>query len=668
MDIPGSLKLKDRYQNGKDNIGQDLIQPCLELCTHYRRGTGFFSSSALISYASSLDRIIRDDVKIDILCSPVIQDKSLIRILELNATQEHREKTIRLLSEKVLLMAVGYNIDPSRIDYRSKLLSYLIATGQLECKFAIPKDFDWPAETDNTRNIYHVKLGYFEFPDGSRVAFDGSFNESNSGHSYHVDRTQVYCGWLSSDEERLQGIVDDVDYDWSGENPYISVYPLSNDTLDIIKSLSPKQRPRKPVTHKGSQHTTKSVTLSNHLWPHQIKAILKFLEAKSGILEMATGAGKTTTAIEIIRQLYLVGKINSIIICTYGNDLLAQWSKGLEDWIIRSDSKKLENITTFRAYDDYDQLQAYLNNPINSILVISREANRLKRLLTSKQIDKSKILLIHDEIHGFGSPALVSNLSSLHKDIAYRLGLSATPEREYDEKGSLFIQQEIGEVIFEFSLHDAIEAGILCEFDYKTIGFVLTDADQERRKSVFSRQARAAQEGKPWSEDRLYTELSKVIKKAELKPLVLNKFLTELPRSISSSIIFVLDREQGDEICNIVNHYTHRYRTYYAGTDKVYLDMLASHEIDTLIACERLNEGIDIKGLRTVFLVASPKSKLDTIQRIGRCLRIDPDNPEKRALVVDFILDQDPDSERTNTDNLRKEWLSEVSCSRRKIN
>ena len=161
-------------------------------------------------------------------------------------------------------------------------------------------------------------------------------------------------------------------------------------------------------------------------------------------------------------------------------------------------------------------------------------------------------------------------------------------------------------------------------------------------------------------------ELSKVIKKAELKPFVLNEYLENRSSALSSSIIFVLDSEQGDEICKIVNRYTHKYRTYYAGTDKIYLDMLASGDIDALVACERLNEGIDIRGLKSVFLVASPKARLDTIQRIGRCLRKDPKNPAKRALVVDFVSDQNPEEEDLNADNSRMQWLSDVAKSRQK--
>ena len=63
----------------------------------------------------------------------------------------------------------------------------------------------------------------------------------------------------------------------------------------------------------------------------------------------------------------------------------------------------------------------------------------------------------------------------------------------------------------------------------------------------------------------------------------------------------------------------------------------AKGEIDCLIACHRISQGINIRSLRTVVLFASARSKLETIQRIGRCLRVDPKAPDKRALVIDFV-------------------------------
>lgn len=663
------FELKDRYQNGRDNIGIDLIRPCLSLCSHYRRGTGFFSSSALKAYSASLGDILSNDVKIDILTSPIIQDKKLLQILESNSTPEKKTNTIQQLSEQIVLTAVGFKLNPKNIGYRSKLLAYLIANEQLEVRFAIPKDFDWPTEDNiNENNIYHVKMGYFQFPDGVSVAFDGSFNESDSGHSHHVDRTQVYRSWVDGDTSRLKGVVEDVDNDWNGNNEYIAVYPLSKHSIEIIKKLSPSTRPRNNSKDKHKDHkpktastkTTHNVELPKNIWPHKKKAVSIFLEKKFGILEMATGTGKTSTALEIARQLYLTDKINTIIISTYGNDLLNQWGDEIVNWQIHNENTPIEKLKVFKNYGSNNELQAFLNNLDSSILIVSREPDRLKSLFTSNRIIKNETLIIHDEIHGFGSPKLVEKLTGLHAGFAYRLGLSATPEREYDDVGTSFITDEIGPTIFEFPLEDAIKSGILCEFDYVCIGFKLTQNDKDNKKKVYSRKARADKEGKPWSKERLYIELSKVVKKAEAKPTLLDEFLSKNKSTIKSSIIFVLDQEQGDDICHVISEYTHKYKTYYAGTENVYLSKLASGELDSLVACERLNEGIDIKSLQNVFLIASPKSKLDTIQRIGRCLRKDPNEHTKRALVVDFVLESD-NSDKDSTDKERQLWLESIS-------
>ncbi len=393
--------------------------------------------------------------------------------------------------------------------------------------------------------------------------------------------------------------------------------------------------------------------------------MVEFLDKKAGILEMATGTGKTTTALEIMRQLVVGKRINTIIISTYGTDLLNQWHKEIGRWKNSCDELEIRDIVVFGEYDQRNGLHAFLGYPNIKIILISRDASNLKRLLKSGELVKAETLIIHDEVHGFGSPTMVQELSGTHNEIAFRLGLSATPEREYDEEGSQFITREIGKTIFEFTLLQAIEQGILCEFEYTYREFCLTEEDRIRRRNVYSRQERARAEGTPWTQERLYIELSKVIKKAEQKPLILSEFLTKNPETIKSSIFFVLDREKGDLVCSVINDYTHRYKTYYAGTVKEYLEMLANHSIDTLIACERLNEGIDIKGLKSVFLIASPNSKLDTIQRIGRCLRVDPSNPNKKALVFDLICKNEVDADKLNADNRRMEWLKEISQAKK---
>ena len=65
-----------------------------------------------------------------------------------------------------------------------------------------------------------------------------------------------------------------------------------------------------------------------------------------------------------------------------------------------------------------------------------------------------------------------------------------------------------------------------------------------------------------------------------------------------------------------------------------------------------------------IFLFASDRSKLVTTQRIGRALRLDKKNPNKKATVIDFILDDFTENDN-NADQERKEWLTKLSETRR---
>ena len=71
------------------------------------------------------------------------------------------------------------------------------------------------------------------------------------------------------------------------------------------------------------------------------------------------------------------------------------------------------------------------------------------------------MIIVHDEVHGLGVPSLVETLKGEHPKFAWRLGLSATPERPYDLEGNQFLDEEIGPTIFRFSLETAIERGVL---------------------------------------------------------------------------------------------------------------------------------------------------------------------------------------------------------------
>ncbi len=120
------------------------------------------------------------------------------------------------------------------------------------------------------------------------------------------------------------------------------------------------------------------------------------------------------------------------------------------------------------------------------------------------------------------------------------------------------------------------------------------------------------------SQEEIWTEIARVYKTAELKPDVFADRLAEDPTIVDRCIVFVETREYGERILEIVDRYTHRYRTYYADDDRAHLVAFANGEIDCLITCHRISQGIDIRSLNTVVLFASARARLETIQRIGR--------------------------------------------------
>jgi superfamily II DNA or RNA helicase len=87
-----------------------------------------------------------------------------------------------------------------------------------------------------------------------------------------------------------------------------------------------------------------------------------------------------------------------------------------------------------------------------------------------------------------------------------------------------------------------------------------------------------------------------------------------------------------------------------------------------LITCKKISEGIDIKSVNNIILFSSDRGKLVTTQRIGRCLRTNPENINKIATIVDFVcVDTEKDSNEMehSADMERSEWLTQLSKTRR---
>ena len=162
------------------------------------------------------------------------------------------------------------------------------------------------------------------------------------------------------------------------------------------------------------------------------------------------------------------------------------------------------------------------------------------------------------------------------------------------------------------------------------------------------------------SDEEVWIEIARVYKTCRAKLPIFDSFIRENQHLLERCIVFVETQEFGDEVLEIIHKYRSDFHTYFSGEESETLKRFARGELECLITCHRVSEGIDIRSLNSVILFSSARARLETIQRMGRCLRTDPDNPDKTASIVDFIRQSDEDGE-PNTDEERAEWLINLS-------
>ncbi len=638
---------KSHYRSGRDSLADDFFAPCIREAALYRRAAGYFSSTALLSWIDGLPRAALKMLTIRLISSPMISESDRRTLTALEDEQE-RAAYRSIVVDRILEEIAELALSPNDIAIRARVFAWLIANDRLELKFAFPEHLDEPG-------IFHEKFGIFDLSAGGTIAFTGSANETTGGHSRNYESIDVYCDWIAGEEERVATKSEQFDETWAGDAAGLAVIAPSAKILEKFRKNADW-----PFVETVVENQPEAPAAVDPRWRHQEEAVSAFLEKPAGILEMATGTGKTRTALKIMANLVSDGAIECAIVTMEGTDLLEQWAAELDAWNLDGGPKWL----IYRHFGAHHEMGDFIVDPKKSLIVVSR--GQLPRLLMRLPDHvKAKALIVHDEVHGIGMPSLVDSVKGQHKAFGWRVGLSATPERAYDAEGNNFITDEIGPTLYRFPLERAISRGVLSEFDYRPLPYDLTDSDRERLRLVYAKKAARQREGRPMGNEELWTEIAKVYKTAEAKPEVFEDHLKSSPEILNRSIVFVETKEYGERILASIHRRTHRYRTYYADDDRDHLIAFARGDIDCLITCHRISQGIDIRSLNTVVLFASARAKLETIQRIGRCLRIDPAKPDKRALVVDFVRPEAETDAVPNADQERCAWLSELAKVRK---
>ena len=629
MDYPN---VKSCLDTSEDNLVEELYLPCLKWAKRFDRGVGYFTTGWITCNISGMSDFASRNGKIRLITSPILSDEDIDAIIN----SESNDKDAYRKFEGALLDNVKMLEKEMRADILNAF-SWMLYDGVIEMKFAVPckklEDGD-----------FHDKFGIF-YADEDALSFSGSINDSKHGFQ-NYESIKVFRTWAGT-KEYVDADIARFEKMWNYNDKNLKIYTIPAAVRERIFQLRTTSRPYRR-------------NMAPNKWIHQDEAVECFLEKKHGILAMATGTGKTVTAIKIINRLFEEGKIRRVVISMYGNDLLDQWAKQI-----------CETYKTKQIYYHYGQFKGindFIMHSNEAILLVSRETNNLTRLFDL--LDKAPgsyledTLFIFDEVHGVGSSSFVENLIGKLSPYKYRLGLSATPEREYDDVGNGFLLNEIGEVIFKFSLEDAITKGILCEFNYLPLEYELSETEKQKKKKIIATFNAKKEKGEPYNEIDMYMQLSLVNKTAIYKIEEFERLIIARPELLKKCIIFVQTMQYGKKLQEVLIKHTDKYHTYYADDEKLKLVNFAEGKIDCLLTCKKVSEGIDISSVTNIFLFASDRSRLVTIQRIGRALRLDKTNPDKVANVIDFVL-KDVEKNDHNADEDRKVWLTELSKTRR---
>lgn len=648
------LSFRNQYRSNRQNLLKDFYVPCLQRSMTYDRAVGFFSSSSLSLVAQGLTEFVHGKGRIRLVASPHLSPE------DIDAIQSGLRQR-----EDVIAAAITSELDhdfEGVVGNRIACLAWLLAHGLLEIKIAVVKDLQ-------NYGIYHEKLGIFTDAAGNQVAFAGSANESARAYRCNFECIDVFRSWQPGDDDRIAEKLENFEELWQNRTPELEVLEFPEAARRKLLEKCPDHPPDFAQEVEGSiqvanpteqYHLIPGVPITPHLLvlrDYQDQAIANwFVNKGRGTLKMATGSGKTITALAIAAALYQKCQAQNkplkllLIVCPYRH-LVTQWAEECRKF-------NLDPVLAFdRAQTWQSDLQAQLLRVIGErqpfVTIITTNATLRQDSLQSQLAFLPQLaMIIGDEAHNLGAENLAS---CLPESIKLRLALSATPERHFDEAGTERIFDYFGPVLEpEFTLRDAIQAGALVQYTYAPILIELTPEEVERYAELTVAIGRAMGIGgrdDNTALERLLFERARLICTAENKLTQLRALMTN--RLNTDHTLFYcgdgsVEDETTDESRRQLEAVTEllKYRLGYAVEPYIAETTLGERDdlryafekghLQGLVAIRCLDEGVDIPAIRTAVILASSSNPRQFIQRRGRILRRSPGKDQ--AELFDMLV------------------------------
>lgn len=637
---------KNYYDTSQHDLVRDFFEPALNRSARYDRGVGYFSSAWIRENSKGLYQFAANGGRARWITSPMLSEKDwqAMRLGDEGRTDE-------IVRSRILLDID--DLERSLADNTLSALAWMVADQVITFRFAIPRN-----KLDDGE--FHDKFGVFTDASGRSLSFGGSYNDSAQGLR-NYESIKVFCDWLDPFREFVINDTRRFERIWNNEDPNLKVYAI--DELAKAKLLKLRKGDRPYRTPSGETEAVEPsaldscplrVPLAFELREYQKDAIRKWFENQCrGILEMCTGSGKTLTAIYAASKLFERARpLVIVIICPYIN-LANQWIKDLQAF----------RVDPIRCYEERARWEDRVLTGYQSmsygreelmVLLTTNKTFASDAFQRSLKCGRFRHLIIADEVHNLGAEKL-SHV--LRDDAEFRLGLSATPQRHFDEDGTRRIFDHFGGSICRYTLNDAIRDKILTPYEYHPVLIDLNETEAEKYWEI------TAKLSKFWNlrDDKL--EMNEVVKmlllarsrliaSAENKLLVLKETALSLPRAMEQALVYcgdgqvecptdetmerqvtavtrMLGLECGLKVCRFTCEEP------VAERDRMIAD-LKEGRIHAVVAIRCLDEGIDIPAARMAFILASSTNPRQYIQRRGRILR--RAEGKSCATIYDFIV------------------------------
>lgn len=623
-----SRAFKRVYRTQHQDLPFDLIIPALEESIQYDRAAGFFSIEGLLEIWPGLINFVKDGGQIRLVTSVQLSENSIaiikggMLLKELNVVDD--------IMAAIRSASIDAN-DSEKLD----LIVNLIAAGIIEIRIAYM-----------VNALYHEKFGLMRDADGNTLYYSGSSNETYSGLRKNRESVTVLTSWRDGYDD-ISGEQQYFDSLWTNNSPDVEVISFpeacKRELLEQYRTSTDWKQALSKIEKKTAARSGEKT-----LYEYQERAVGEFL-ANDGnhFYQMATGTGKTFTAIQSIKQLEeSKGKLFVAIVVPQ-TDLQEQWREELARAGVPC--RLLGGLGGGGAISSYsDAVLDYLTED-HSVVVVSVNITFFDKIAADYSQFPGEKLIIVDEAHTLSSSQIKSLPHAQH-----RLGLSATPERFSEEETASIIGYFTRGAVepFVYDIHEAIENGFLSRYYYHPIA---VEIDEERFSEFAKISARIAalMNQDPRDEDRLNDlrlERSRLLKQAPTKLDLLSHMVSSGQYNFKNSVVYCGMGQDPESDVPIIDRAIRILSTEGAESLKVrrftsktndrvaVLREFESGYYDCLVAIKCFDQGVDVPKLDKIYIMASDASKRQTIQRRGRVLRKCAETGKTHADIFDMIL------------------------------